>query len=98
TPGLFVRLRFPIGDPHPALLVPEESLATDQGQRCVYVIDDDDKVSYRRVQVGVLTEGKRVIEKGLEANERVAITGLQRIRPGDKVNAKPFSDSSMSSV
>lgn len=98
TPGLFVRLRFPIGEPHSALLVPEESLATDQGQRCVYVLSEDGVVSYRRVQVGVLTGGKRVIEQGLAANERVAVTGLQRIRPGAKVNAKPFVDSTATSV
>lgn len=85
APGLFVRLRFPIGAPHPALLVPEEALATDQGQRCLYVIDDDEKIVYRRVQVGALREGRRVILDGITAVDRIVVTGLQRIRPGAKV-------------
>ena len=87
--GLFIRLRFPIGAPHPALLVPEEALATDQGQRCLYVVDDDDKIAYRRVQVGILRQGRRVILDGIAASDRIVVTGLQRIRPGAKVIPKP---------
>ncbi len=90
TPGLFVRVQYPIGKPHQALLIPEESLATDQGQRCVYVVDDEDKIAYRRVSVGPLNAGRRVIETGLQPNERVVVKGLQRVRTGDKVNGKLF--------
>lgn len=89
APGLFIRLRFPIGAPHPALLVPEEALATDQGQRCLYVIDDENKIAYRRVQVGILRQGRRVILDGIAATDRIVVTGLQRIRPGAKVIPKP---------
>jgi membrane fusion protein, multidrug efflux system len=39
TPGLFVRVRLPIGDPHPALFVPEEALASDQGRKIVYTVE-----------------------------------------------------------
>lgn len=38
TPGLFVRVKLPIGDPHPALMVREEALVSDQGQKKVYVV------------------------------------------------------------
>ena len=93
SPGLFVRLRYPLGNPHPALLVPEESLATDQGKRFIYVIGPQDEVIYREVIVGMLTEGKRVIRSGLEPNERVVVTGLQRIRPKAKVDPKPLESS-----
>jgi RND family efflux transporter MFP subunit len=88
SPGLFVRLRFPVGAPHQALLVKEEALGTDQGQRFLYVVNDKDEIEYRRVKVGMLTHGRRVIEDGLKANERVVVNGLQRVRPGDKVTAK----------
>ncbi|MGD9646711.1 MAG: efflux RND transporter periplasmic adaptor subunit [Pirellulales bacterium] len=88
SPGLFVRIRIPIGDPYRALLVPEAALGTDQGQRFVYVVDDQDEVSYRRVTVGKLHEGLRVITSGLEPGERVVVTGLQRVVPGGKVEAK----------
>ncbi len=97
SPGLFVRLRVPIGAPHKAVLVREEALGSDQGQRFVYVVEkvknkdtgvEEDVVAYRRVQIGMLLGGRRVIESGLELNERVIVTGLQRVRPGAKVQAK----------
>jgi RND family efflux transporter MFP subunit len=88
SPGLFVRLRVPVGAPHEALLVREEALGTDQGQRFLYVVDDKNEVAYRRVKVGLLTGGRRVIESGLKPNERVVVTGLQRVRPGTKVLPK----------
>ncbi|HEY2414128.1 MAG TPA: efflux RND transporter periplasmic adaptor subunit [Pirellulaceae bacterium] len=91
SPGLFVRLRFPVSRPHEALLVQEEALGTDQGQRFLYVLNDKDEVGYRRVKVGTLTHGRRVIEDGLVAGERIVVNGLQRVRPGDKVTPKPIS-------
>jgi len=41
TPGLFVRVRLPIGDPHSTLFVREEALASDQGRKIVYVVSDE---------------------------------------------------------
>jgi RND family efflux transporter MFP subunit len=86
-PGLFVRVRVPIGEPYRALLVPEPAVGTDQGQKFLYVLDDDNKVAYRRVQVGKLHDGLRVIAEGLKPNERVVVVGLQRVRPDIKVEA-----------
>jgi RND family efflux transporter MFP subunit len=91
SPGLFVRIRFPVGDPHSALLIPEESLATDQGQRFVYVIDEKNRVSYRRVKVGMLLAGRRVISEGLGLTDRVAVSGLQRLRKDLEVDPRPMS-------
>lgn len=87
TPGLFVRVRVPIGDSYRALLVPELALGTDQGQKFVYVVNDQNEVSYRPVTVGKLHEGLRVISSGLAADERVVIVGLQRVMPGIKVQS-----------
>lgn len=88
TPGMFVRVRLPIGEPHQALLVPEQAVGTDQGQKFVYVIDNKDEVTYRRVQVGKLYEGLRVISEGISPGERIVVTGVQRVMPGMKVDAK----------
>jgi len=88
TPGLFVRLRVPIGSPRSAILVPEEALGADQGERYVYVANADNKVEYRRVKTGWLENGKRVIESGLSPTDRVILTNLQRIRPNDVVAPK----------
>jgi len=60
SPGLFVRMRAPIGEAYRAILVSEEALGTDQGQKFVYVVNAKDKVEYRRVQVGRLHDAQRV--------------------------------------
>ena len=92
APGLFVRLRLPIGNPRPAVLVQEEAIASDQGQKYVYVVDENDEVVYRQVKTGQLEDGFRVIESGLAANERVVIRGLQSIKAGTKVQPSPLED------
>ncbi len=89
SPGLFVRLQVPIGEPKSAMLVHEEALGTDKGQRFVYIVNDENKVEYRRVKVGWLDGDRRVIEEGLQAGDRVVLTNLQRIRPQDEVTPKP---------
>ncbi|HEX4149033.1 MAG TPA: efflux RND transporter periplasmic adaptor subunit [Pirellulales bacterium] len=85
TPGLFVRVRLPIGEPHQALLVPEQALGTDQGQKFLYVLTAENEIAYRPVDVGKVHDRQRVINSGLAAGERVVVTGLQRVRPGIKV-------------
>jgi RND family efflux transporter MFP subunit len=93
APGMFVRVRVPIGLPRQALLVHEESLASDQGERFVYVVTPEDKVEDRRVVPGKLDGKFRVIESGLSPGERVVVTGLQRVKPGIKVVTKQYEDS-----
>ncbi|HEX4131943.1 MAG TPA: efflux RND transporter periplasmic adaptor subunit [Pirellulales bacterium] len=88
SPGLFLRLRVPIGAAKQSLLVREEALGTDQGQRFVYVVNENDEIVYRRVKTGFLIAGRRVIESGLKPGERIVVTGLQRVRPGVKVVPK----------
>jgi RND family efflux transporter MFP subunit len=61
-PGLFVRLRIQIGNPHPAVLVAERALGTDQGQKFLYLVTDKNKVLYKSVKVGSLHDGLRVVE------------------------------------
>jgi RND family efflux transporter MFP subunit len=84
-PGLFVRVRLPVGPARPVLLVPAEAVGTDQGQRFVYAVDARNQVVERRVTLGPEVEGMRVIERGLEASERVITAGLARVRPGQAV-------------
>jgi multidrug efflux system membrane fusion protein len=82
SPGMFVRIRLPIGQPHPALLVIDRAIGSDQGLKYVYVLDAENKVQYRRITTGPLqADGLRVVE-GLQAGERVVIGGLQQVKPG----------------
>lgn len=88
TPGMFARIRIPIGEPHAAMLVSDRAIDTDQGQKIVYVVDADNKVLSRPVQLGALHDGLRAIEAGLAPTDRVIVNGLQRIRPGVTVDPK----------
>ena len=84
-PGMFVRVRLPLGAPHPALLVSEKALGTDQGQKYVLVVDDKNKVDYQRVTTGPLQDdGLRVLE-GVKPGEWIIVSGLQLVRPGMEV-------------
>ena len=82
TPGMFVRVRLPIGQPQEELLVIDRAVTSDQGLKYVYVIDADNKVEARRVSTGALQEdGLRVITQGLKKDDWVLVGGLQQVRP-----------------
>jgi len=97
SPGMFARIRVPIGEPHRAILIPEEALGSDQGQKFLYVVNEKNEVGYRRVQVGSLHGKLRVIKSGLAEGDRVVLEGLQRVRPGIKVQPKNVEAATQSS-
>jgi RND family efflux transporter MFP subunit len=88
SPGLFARVRMPLGDSHRALLVTDRAIDTDQGQKILYVVDDKNKVDSRPVRLGAIHDGLRAIEDGLKTGERVIVVGLQQVRPGAVVEPK----------
>jgi RND family efflux transporter MFP subunit len=88
TPGLFARVRVPLGGSRRSLLVTDRAVDTDQGQKVVYVVNADDSVEKRSVRLGRLHDGMREIESGVKAGERVVVDGLQRVRGGIKVEPK----------
>jgi multidrug efflux system membrane fusion protein len=82
TPGMFVRIRLPLGSPRSALLVADKAVGMDQGLRYLYVLDAENRVIYRRVHAGPLQEdGLRVIDDGLQPDDRVVVSLLQQVRP-----------------
>ncbi len=81
SPGMFVRIRLPMGQPYSALLVIDRAIGSDQGLKYVYVLDAENKVQYRRVSTGALqADGLRVIKEGLKADDWVVVGGLPQIR------------------
>ena len=52
TPGLFVRVRMPIGEPHKAMVIPQSAIQTDQGQKYVLVVNDQNLVEKRSITTG----------------------------------------------
>jgi RND family efflux transporter MFP subunit len=84
SPGLFARVRVPIGRAHRALLVTDRAIDTDQGQKVLYIVNEKNEVVSRPVRLGALHDGLREITDGLNVNagERVIVKGLQLVRPG----------------
>jgi multidrug efflux system membrane fusion protein len=82
SPGMFVRVRLPIGQPHPALLVIDRAIGSDQGLKFVYVVGADNKIQYRPVTTGALQDdGLRVVESGVGRDDWVVVGALQQVRP-----------------
>lgn len=88
TPGQFARMRIEGGGPYKALLVPDAAVGTDQNERYLMVVDANNTVQTRPVQLGRLFGTMRVIEDGVTAADRVIIDGLQMALPGSKVNVE----------
>jgi RND family efflux transporter MFP subunit len=85
-PGYFVRVRVPLGPAQDALLVPDVALGSDQEGRYVLLVNQDNVVEQRKVEIGALVDGMRVIRKGITASDRVVVSGLLRAIPGNKVD------------
>ncbi len=88
TPGMFGRMRLLGSGAYTALLVPDGIVQTDQTRKTVLVVGPDNKASPRVVETGPLINGLRVIRKGLKADDRVIINGLQSAQAGKPVMAK----------
>ncbi|WP_231742977.1 efflux RND transporter periplasmic adaptor subunit [Polystyrenella longa] len=88
TPGLFVKVRLPGSGRYDAILVPDESINSDQSEKYLYVVDDENKVVRKDVELGPISHGMRIIRKGLEGSEKVVTKGVQRIFPGAEVESE----------
>jgi RND family efflux transporter MFP subunit len=85
-PGYFVRIRIPSPTEEVALLVPDTALGSDQGGRYLLVVNNENVVEQRKVEIGPLIGNMRAIDKGLNENDRVVISGMLRAIPGQKVD------------
>jgi RND family efflux transporter MFP subunit len=88
SPGMFARVRLAGSGKAPAILLPDEAIATDQGSKYVLVVAEDGSVSRKTVRLGPLSGGLRVVRDGMAANDWVVVKGLQLARPGQKVQTK----------
>jgi multidrug efflux system membrane fusion protein len=88
-PGLYARVRLGSSTPREALLIDEKAIGTDQDKRFVLVVDDANRTAYREVTLGAAQGPLRVVKAGLQAGERIVVSGLQRTRPGQVVHPDP---------
>ncbi|WP_282373181.1 efflux RND transporter periplasmic adaptor subunit, partial [Pseudomonas sp. PS02290] len=86
TPGLYARLKLVGSGTYSAMLIKDEAVGTDLGKKFVLVVDKDNKAIYRSVELGPKLEGLRIVRSGLGKDDRIVVTGLQRVRPGSPVD------------
>src|SRR5262249_44840328 len=93
TPGQFARVRLPTGEKYKGLLVTDQAIGTDQGQKYLLIVNSQNKVEYRPVTPWRLDGDLRIFrpDGGLKAGEWVIVNGVQRVRPGIEVRPERVS-------
>jgi len=86
TPGQFGRVRVPMSQQQPTMLIPDAAVVTDQSVKMLFTVTPDGTVAPKPVELGPVTDdGLRVVRSGITADDQVIISGLLRARPGQKV-------------
>jgi RND family efflux transporter MFP subunit len=86
TPNQFGRVRVPMSQLHPTLLVPDAAVVTDQSVKMLFAVAPDGTVVPKPVELGPVTDDNlRIIRSGITADDQIIISGLLRARPGQKV-------------
>ncbi len=96
-PGMFVRLRVPTKTIHDAVLVQARAIGTDLGGKYLLVVDENNYIRHRPVELGPQEGQLRVIASGLSAGETYVVSGLQFVTPGTQVKAVPEAEYSQQS-
>ncbi|HWM32541.1 MAG TPA: efflux RND transporter periplasmic adaptor subunit [Methyloceanibacter sp.] len=86
TPGQFGRVRVPMSQDRPTILVPDAAVVTDQSMKLLFTVAPDGTVVPKPVELGQVTDDNlRIIRNGIEPSDEVIINGLLRARPGQKI-------------
>jgi RND family efflux transporter MFP subunit len=82
TPGLFARVQLLAGNEYSAILIDDRAVNTDQSQKYVLVLGANNTVEYRRVKLGRIIDGLRIVREGLKVGDVIIVNGAQRVHPG----------------
>jgi RND family efflux transporter MFP subunit len=96
-PGQYAPVRLILGEDANALLIPQPALVESQIGKQVFVVDADNKVETRNVEVGRSYKNQWIIQKGLKKGEKVIVEGTQKVRPGVVVKPKTYTAKKASS-
>jgi multidrug efflux pump subunit AcrA (membrane-fusion protein) len=93
TPGLFARVEIPMTAEYPALLVAESAILTDQANKYVLGVTEQNLSEYRPVVLGAAVDGKRIVRSGLKKGENIIVNGQARLpAPGMPVQPVPAAE------
>jgi membrane fusion protein (multidrug efflux system) len=90
-PGQYTPVRLIIGENAKALLIPQPALVESQIGRQVFVVNAQNKVEVRKVEIGPAYQQQWVVTKGLKKGETVIVSGTQKVRPKMTVTPKPYA-------
>ncbi|NMH59182.1 efflux RND transporter periplasmic adaptor subunit [Alteromonas ponticola] len=82
VPGMFAHIKLASSETQPRVLISEKAIGTDLNNKFVFVVGEDNTISYRPITLGDKLGKLRVVEAGLQTGEAIVVNGLQRIRPG----------------
>ena len=85
-PGLFARVQLLGSSEYTAVLIDDRAVNTDQSQKYVLLLGADNKIEYRRVKLGRVIDGLRIVREGLKPGDVIVVNGAQRVHPGIVVN------------
>ena len=92
VPGLYARVQLEGRAEYMAMLIDDKAVMTDQDRKYVYVVGAEDKVKRKDVVLGSIHDGLRVVQSGLDAADKVVVSGLQKIfAPDTKVKPNPVA-------
>ena len=95
-PGQFGRVRAAVETAENAILIPKRAVQEIQGMKTVLVVGADNMVALRTIKPGESVGSLLVVQDGLKPGERVIVDGIQKARPGTKVNPSAAPASSPS--
>jgi RND family efflux transporter MFP subunit len=82
TPGMFARVQLLASSEYSAILIDDRAVNTDQNQKYVFVLGANNQVEYRRVKLGRVIDGLRIVREGLKPGDVIVVNGAQRVHPG----------------
>ncbi|HEX5952962.1 MAG TPA: efflux RND transporter periplasmic adaptor subunit [Rhodanobacteraceae bacterium] len=88
-PGMFVKIRLTLGTLHDAFLLPQSAIQRDNDGAYVYVVNGEDKIVEKRIELGDQRGADWIVLSGIDADARVVVSGIQKAKPGERV--KPVS-------
>jgi RND family efflux transporter MFP subunit len=82
TPGMFARVQLLGSSEYAAILIDDRAVNTDQNQKYVFLLGANNQVEYRRIKLGRVIDGLRIVREGLKAGDIIIVNGAQRVHPG----------------
>lgn len=89
-PGMATTVRLEVDNIPDALLIPQEAVIRQGTKRLLYTVDPDGYVQNKEITLGLFFVSQVQVEEGLRAGEVVVAAGHQKLRPGAKVDPKPY--------